>query len=75
MGAKCSVFDSSNDKESIEWVIQYFVKTEKDLDRYLEKDAPRFRADAEKSFGGKFKAQRRILDVDAEVPPANETSP
>jgi len=44
-------------------VCQYTLDSRSDLDRYLKEDAPRFRQDGVSRFGGKFKATRRILEL------------
>ena len=41
--------------------VQYRLRSEQDLDRYLHEQAPRLRADGETRFGGRFSARRRIL--------------
>lgn len=58
---------TNQEAKTVEWTVQYFVRSKSDLDRYLAEDAPRLRGEAEKLFGGKFKAQRRVLEIDETV--------
>jgi len=44
-------------------VVQYYVRSQDELNRYLTQHAPAFRADGEKLFGGQFTAQRRVLQL------------
>lgn len=41
--------------------VQYRLRSEEDLQRYLREQAPRLRADGEQRFGSRFTARRRVL--------------
>lgn len=48
-GAQCSL------------CVQYRLTDDASLERYLQQDAPRMRADGQARFGGRFSASRRVL--------------
>jgi hypothetical protein len=45
------------------WVTHYLASQRAQIDSYLENLAPTFRADGLARFGGKFSAERRILNL------------
>lgn len=49
-------------------VVHYTLEDRAALDRYLEHDAPRMRADGVARFGDRFAATRRILAVESVHP-------
>ncbi len=56
--------DQQNDNPHfVTLIVQYEIASIQDLDEYLEKHAPRMRADGVNRFGNKFSATRRILHL------------
>lgn len=49
------------------FVIHYHTRSRKELELYLTRFAPKFRADAEARFGGRFQGTRQILNFHSEV--------
>jgi hypothetical protein len=49
---------------------QYRLRDEAALAAYLRDHAPRLRADGLQRFGGQFRAERRVLRLDAAIEPA-----
>ena len=45
------------------FTVRYHLDSREALAAYLREHAPRFRADAEQQFGGRFQATRRVLEL------------
>jgi hypothetical protein len=58
------IIETAAPAEKFRLSVQYFAKTQSDIDEYIAKDAPRLREDGQKKFGGKFTATRRIFNED-----------
>ena len=57
-----TVWDDAPDADGwVRLVVHYGVRDAAALDRYLESDAPRLRADGLRRFGDRFAATRRVL--------------
>lgn len=54
-----------DDTEGEKFVVHYRLASREALDRYLNEDAPRMRAEAVELFGDNFSATRRYLVHDA----------
>jgi hypothetical protein len=45
------------------WTVQYMVESTESLEEYFQQHAEATRKEAEDRFGGKFKAERRVLHL------------
>jgi Domain of unknown function (DUF4286) len=54
---------SENDQQMVRWSIHYHVRSMSDLQSYLDTHAERMRADGAHRFGGRYRANRRILSL------------
>jgi Domain of unknown function (DUF4286) len=52
---------SEDDQQMVYWSIHYHVRSMSDLQFYLDTHAERMRADGANRFGGRYRANRRIL--------------
>ena len=51
------------DDGRVHLTVHYRLEDRAALERYLESDAPRMRGEAQRRFGGRFAATRRVLEA------------
>jgi hypothetical protein len=55
--------ESEDDQQMVCWSIHYHVRSMSDLQSYLDTHAEKMRADGANRFGGRYRANRRILSL------------
>lgn len=58
------VLEAGTTSDKFRVCVQYFAKSQENIDEYLAEDAPRLREDGLKKFGSKFTATRRVFSED-----------
>lgn len=60
--------EETDDQDAPAWSVRYRLVDREALERYLDKDAERMRADGLKRFGDRMQASRRILESTHRLP-------